>query len=90
MLQKIQKSSAAVSTVRQMAEAPSGKDAISRSETGISTCAALMIKAEYPAWHSENITFENCTIIATQPLCCGPGGLNMNIPRAMRKVTVAA
>lgn len=28
-----------------------------------------MVKGEYLAWYSENITFENCKIIGTQPLC---------------------
>jgi hypothetical protein len=28
-----------------------------------------VIKGEYLAWYSENVTFENCTIIGTQPLC---------------------
>ena len=27
------------------------------------------IKGEYLAWYAENITFENCTITGTQPLC---------------------
>ena len=28
-----------------------------------------VVKGEYLAWYSENVTFENCTIIGTQPLC---------------------
>lgn len=28
-----------------------------------------MVKGEYLAWYSENITFKNCKIIGTQPLC---------------------
>ena len=28
-----------------------------------------IVKGEYLAWYSENITFENCKIIGTQPLC---------------------
>lgn len=28
-----------------------------------------MVKGEYLAWYCENITFENCKIIGTQPLC---------------------
>ncbi len=28
-----------------------------------------MVKGEYLAWYCENVTFENCTIIGTQPLC---------------------
>jgi hypothetical protein len=28
-----------------------------------------VIKGEYLAWYCENVTFENCTIIGTQPLC---------------------
>ena len=28
-----------------------------------------IVKGEYLAWYSENVTFENCTIIGTQPLC---------------------
>ena len=28
-----------------------------------------MIKGEYLAWYAEKITFENCKIIGTQPLC---------------------
>ena len=28
-----------------------------------------MVKGEYLAWYSENVTFENCKIIGTQPLC---------------------
>ena len=28
-----------------------------------------MVKGEYLAWYSENVTFENCRIIGTQPLC---------------------
>ncbi len=28
-----------------------------------------MIRGEYLAWYSENVTFENCVIIGTQPLC---------------------
>ena len=27
------------------------------------------VKGEYLAWYCENVTFENCTIIGTQPLC---------------------
>ena len=27
------------------------------------------VKGEYLAWYAKNITFENCTIIGTQPLC---------------------
>ena len=27
------------------------------------------MKGEYLAWYCENVTFENCTIIGTQPLC---------------------
>lgn len=26
-----------------------------------------IVKGEYLAWYSENVTFENCTIIGTQP-----------------------
>ena len=26
-------------------------------------------RGEYLAWYCENVTFENCTIIGTQPLC---------------------
>ena len=32
-----------------------------------------VIKGEYLAWYSENVTFENCTICGTQPLCCCKG-----------------
>lgn len=28
-----------------------------------------VVKGEYLAWYSENVTFENCHIIGTQPLC---------------------
>ena len=28
-----------------------------------------VIKGEYLAWYCEDVTFENCTIIGTQPLC---------------------
>ena len=28
-----------------------------------------VIKGEYLAWYCENVTFENCTITGTQPLC---------------------
>ena len=28
-----------------------------------------MVKGEYLEWYSENVTFENCKIIGTQPLC---------------------
>ena len=28
-----------------------------------------VVKGEYLAWYSENVTFENCAIIGTQPLC---------------------
>lgn len=28
-----------------------------------------IVKGEYLAWYSEDITFEHCTIIGTQPLC---------------------
>ena len=28
-----------------------------------------IIKGEYLAWYCENVTFENCTITGTQPLC---------------------
>ena len=28
-----------------------------------------VIKGEYLAWYCENVTFESCTIIGTQPLC---------------------
>lgn len=28
-----------------------------------------VVKGEYLGWYSENVTFENCTIIGTQPLC---------------------
>ena len=28
-----------------------------------------IVKGEYLAWYCENVTFENCTIIGTQPLC---------------------
>ena len=28
-----------------------------------------VVKGEYLAWYSENVTFENCRIIGTQPLC---------------------
>ena len=28
-----------------------------------------VVKGEYLAWYGENVTFENCTIIGTQPLC---------------------
>ncbi len=28
-----------------------------------------VVKGEYLAWYCENVTFENCTIIGTQPLC---------------------
>jgi hypothetical protein len=27
------------------------------------------VKGEYLAWYCENVTFENCIIIGTQPLC---------------------
>ena len=27
------------------------------------------IKGEYLGWYCENVTFENCTITGTQPLC---------------------
>ena len=27
------------------------------------------MKGEYLAWYCENVTFEHCTIIGTQPLC---------------------
>ena len=27
------------------------------------------VKGEYLAWYCENVTFENCRIIGTQPLC---------------------
>ena len=27
------------------------------------------VKGEYLAWYCENVTFENCKIIGTQPLC---------------------
>ena len=27
------------------------------------------MKGEYLAWYCENVTFENCTLIGTQPLC---------------------
>jgi hypothetical protein len=27
------------------------------------------VKGEYLAWYAKHITFENCTIIGTQPLC---------------------
>lgn len=28
-----------------------------------------VVKGEYLAWYSENVTFENCKITGTQPLC---------------------
>ena len=28
-----------------------------------------VVKGEYLAWYCENVTFENCEIIGTQPLC---------------------
>ena len=28
-----------------------------------------VVKGEYLAWYCENVTFENCRIIGTQPLC---------------------
>ena len=28
-----------------------------------------IIRGEYLAWYCEDVTFENCTIIGTQPLC---------------------
>lgn len=28
-----------------------------------------VVKGEYLAWYSENVTFERCTILGTQPLC---------------------
>ena len=28
-----------------------------------------VVKGEYLAWYCENVTFENCLIIGTQPLC---------------------
>ena len=28
-----------------------------------------VVKGEYLAWYCENVTFENCTVIGTQPLC---------------------
>ena len=28
-----------------------------------------IVKGEYLAWYCENVTFENCVIIGTQPLC---------------------
>jgi len=28
-----------------------------------------VIRGEYLAWYSENLTLENCTIIGTQPFC---------------------
>ena len=28
-----------------------------------------VVKGEYLAWYSENVTFERCRIIGTQPLC---------------------
>lgn len=28
-----------------------------------------MVKGEYLAWYSEDITFINCKIVGTQPLC---------------------
>ena len=28
-----------------------------------------MVKGEYLAWYCENVIFESCTIIGTQPLC---------------------
>jgi hypothetical protein len=28
-----------------------------------------VVKGEYLAWYAENITFERCKIIGTQPLC---------------------
>ena len=28
-----------------------------------------VVKGEYLAWYCENVTFENCKIIGTQPLC---------------------
>ena len=27
------------------------------------------VKGEYLAWYCEDVTFENCTLIGTQPLC---------------------
>ena len=27
------------------------------------------VKGEYLAWYCENVTFDHCTIIGTQPLC---------------------
>ncbi|MBP3321529.1 MAG: DUF3737 family protein, partial [Clostridia bacterium] len=27
------------------------------------------VKGEYLGWYCENVTFENCTLIGTQPLC---------------------
>ena len=30
---------------------------------------SFQVKGEYLAWYCENVTFENCTIIGTQPLC---------------------
>lgn len=31
------------------------------------------IRGEYLAWYCENVTFENCRMIGTQPLCCCRG-----------------
>ena len=28
-----------------------------------------VVKGEYLAWYCENVTFQNCRIIGTQPLC---------------------
>ena len=34
-----------------------------------SPSATALVKGEYLAWYCENVTFENCKIIGTQPLC---------------------
>ncbi|MFM9587472.1 DUF3737 family protein, partial [Streptomyces caniscabiei] len=33
------------------------------------TVRSSTVKGEYLAWYCENVTFENCKIIGTQPLC---------------------
>ena len=38
-------------------------------QIGVDTVRNSVVKGEYLAWYSEGLTFENCKIIGTQPLC---------------------
>ena len=56
-----------------------------------------VVKGEYLAWYSENVTFENCRIIGTQPLCyckglhlinCSMEGCDLAFERSLVEATI--